>query len=741
MKKNLLWALCLLYSSFLGAQNIFGTVVNENEERLFGATVQWEYSSTGTVADEFGEFVLPKKDTAAYLVINYVGYETVYIPVEPHEDTLLITINGINDLMEIEVAAKIRDNYISTLSPINLETIGSGELRKAACCNLAESFGTNASVDVSYSDAITGAREIQMLGLRGSYTQMMIEKRPAMTGLGSAFALEYLPGTWLHSIQISKGASTVQNGYQGIAGQINSELLKPFEDKPFFINLYGSTFGRGEVNVHLNKKLTDKWSAGLLLHGSARHNELDGNNDSFYDTPQKDMLDGMFRLFYRGDVLRGQFNVHALTDKHTAGQIIPDNANNPNDYFGIGQQNDRIEFFAKTGFLGFQNPNTSLAIITNASWHQLDANYGKRLHQGKQQNFYSNLLYATALKNDEHKINLGASYLYDNYEEQFDDSDYNRTEKVPGIFAEYNFAPVKEHVEAENAWENFGVLAGLRVDRHNLFGWLVTPRLNLKYNFTDETIVRLSAGRGYRTANVIAENISLLASSRSIQVLESLKMEDAWNFGFNFAHNFDLFQKTSSFTLDLYRTQFNNQVVIDRESDFSKVLFYNLDGKSFANSLLTVFSHELTEGFDIKLAYKYNDVKINYLDGLREKPLVAKHRGLVTLGYETKSKNWMFNSNLQIVGKQRFPNNDQFPQELVQDHTGYSPAYVLLGGQVTYTFKQFEIYAGGENLTNYTAKNPIIDWENPFGEYFDATQVYAPITGAMAYLGVRFSIE
>lgn len=742
MKNILLVAFISLLYTLSFAQNITGTVSNDEGELLYGATISWDGTSIATVADENGYFELPQQDTTALLYIDYVGYDPVYVEVLPEETELTIAVSGITELMSVEVAAKRRDNYMSTLSIMNLETIDAGEFRKAPCCNLAESFQTNASIDVAYSDAVTGAREIRLLGLRGTYTQMMIEKRPSLTGLASAFAMEYIPGTWLHSIQISKGTSTVQNGYQSITGQINSELVKPFQDKRFFINLYGSTFGRGELNIHLNHQFSEQWSSGLLLHASTRQNNLDGNNDTFYDTPQKTMYDAMFRTFYRGNLLRAQFNVHVLSDRHTAGQLEDADLENP---YRIRQDNDRIELFAKAGYLGFENEASSIGFIANAAYHRLNATYGFRRHSGVEKNAYLSGLFSTSFADATHKLDMGTSYLYDDYQEQLDDGDFSRIESVPGVFAEYSYVPpAPSCAETPATFANkFGVVAGLRMDYHNLFGWLFTPRANVKYNFSDESVVRLSAGRGYRTANVIAENVGMLASNRAIIVLEDLKMEDAWNFGFNFTQNFKIGEREGSVSTDLYHTTFNNQVILDMDSDAGLVQFYNLNGQSYANSLLGVLSYEIVKGLDIKLAYKFNDVKITYLDGvLRERPLVAKHKGLVTLDYQTPDENWEFNTNVQLIGKQRFADLLDNPFHNDEQQIGNTPAYMLLNAQITRNIgKRFEIYAGCENITNYTQNNPILDWQNPFGEHFDATHIYAPIAGAMGYIGVRYGIE
>lgn len=746
MKHIFMTGLFLLSVLFhISAQTVTGVVENDLGEKLFGATVTWEGSSTGTVADLNGYFSLPAKDTTANLAIDYVGYETVFIAVSPGEDSLVISINGIHDLMTVEVAAEKRDNYVSTLTTLNTEIIGAGELRKAPCCSLAESFETNASVDVMYADALTGIREINFLGLRGAYTQMTVEKRPALGGLGSAFMPEFIPGTWLSSIQIAKGAGSVQSGYTGITGQINTELVKPFQDHPLFVNIYGSSFGRGEINIHANHEFNDRWSGGVLLNGSTRHNELDDNKDGFYDTPQKDMLDGMARLFYRGNDIRAQFNVHALSDKHTAGQIIPDDASSTDPFYRINQDNERVELFGKMGFIGFEDPNKSMGLITNASWHKLNSNYGSTLHRGDQRNLYINYIYSTIIDdNTSHQMSMGASYLYDDYVEMYNDVDYSRVEKVPGVFAEYTFQPEEENHEGEDHHsfvENIGLVIGLRVDKHNLFGWLVTPRINAKYNFSPNSIIRLSGGRGYRTANPIVENVGLLATNRTFVRTEELDMERAWNFGFNFTQNFTVFGKSGSFATDLYRTQFDNQVIVDREHVFREIWLYNLDGKSYANSLVSVLSYTPIRGLDLKVAYKYNEVEMDFLHGFHQMNFIAKHRGLITADYETPDKNWRFNTSMKLVGRQRFPDNFSFPVELHSDHLGFSPRYSILNTQVTRKFGELEIYLGAENLTGTTQPNPVIDPDNPFGEYFDASQVYAPITGTMGYFGLRWGLK
>jgi len=734
--KALTFSICLIISilSQATAQNakqLYGNVFNENGESLIGATILWEGTDLGTVTDGHGDFWLEKQADTANIVIQYVGYKPLTVEIYPSEDSVFVKVEGVAELETVVVTEHRGDNYTSTLETRNIETITSCELKKAACCSLAESFETNGSVDVMRQDAVTSTSEVQMLGLRGIYSQLLVEKRPAFTGLGSPLALEYIPGTWVSGIQVSKGVSTVQNGPQAMTGQINTELAKPFQDKKLFVNAFGSTVERGELNVHLNKKINEKLSSGLLLHGSTTQGELDRNEDGFIDQPKKKTLTALWRNFYQAENFSTQFNVQALTDERQSGQSASFDGD-PLAY-RIEQRNRRVDLFGKFGYFGFLKPETSVGFIYGGSLHDMKNAFGQTRYNGQQRSAYGNLIYASFIGTTEHKLNLGASFQYDDYKEFLNEADFSRTEVLPGVFGEYNLTRDK-----------FGIIAGLRLDHHNRYGFFATPRLNLKYNFNDNTILRLSGGRGVRTAQILSENMAVMASNRQFVVDQSqLGIEDAWNVGLNFTKNFKLAGKSASLVADLYRTAFVNQVVMDMESEQGKVLFYNLDGKSYSNSLLVLASWAPFSGFDMKMAYKLNDVKVTYNDGhgLTERPLTARHRGLVTMNYETASKKWMFNMNTQITGRQRFAHSHGVPSELIGDFTGYSPAYAVVNAQITRRFKTIEFYLGGENLTDYRQTKAIVDWEHPFGQYFDAMQVWGPLVGARGYVGVRWWID
>lgn len=726
--------------SLLSAQNpktLKGIVTNEHEELLVGASVFWKDTKIGTVTDTAGRFSLPARDVEATLVVQYVGHPPAEVQVFPAENNLWIEVSGISQLQEVTVSDHGFDNKMSTLETRNVESITSKELRKAPCCNLSESFETNGAVDVTYSNALTGVKEIQMLSLRGVYSQFMVENRPTMSGIATPFAFEYIPGTWLEGIQLAKGASTVKNGNAGISGQINVELVKPHLDKPVFVNAFTSTEGRGELNVHINNKGQGNISHGLLMHGSFVENRWDMNDDNFYDSPSRRQLNGLYRVFYESPKMCAQLNVQALTDRRNGGQIAL--AEDVPGLFLIDQDNDRVEVWGKMGYEGVGGrPYNQIGNMVSASWHRTNSVFGLNTYSATQKSLYWQSLYQTIIGTTDHKVVVAPSFQYDDIQETVNESNLDRREAVSGMMLEYTFSRPNLKLEIPD----LVVIVGARADWNSRFDqWLFTPRVSAKYNFSQKSIVRLSAGRGYRSPNLVAENISLLASNRALEFADDLGLEEAWNYGANFTCNFKIARRNASFSLDLYRTDFARQILVDVDQSPTTVFFYNVNGKSFSNSLLANLQYTPLKGLDVKLAYKWNDVHATFADGvLRKIPLVAKHRGLITLDYTTPNKVWMFNTRVQIVGVQRLPDNSQIPHEYRHDFPENSPTYAIWNAQVTRRFgKKFEVYAGGENLNGFQQHNAIIAANEPNSPYFNGSQIWAPIMGQVAYLGMRFS--
>lgn len=736
--KYLMLIAAFLVGANLSAQTILtGTILGDDKEPLEAASVNWIGGEIGGFTDEGGGFEIGMISRTDTLVISYVGYEPVLFKVDPSMKSVQIQMKSSYSLSTIEVTASNKGNFNSVVKPLNVETITKVELCKAACCNLAESFETNNAVDVAYADAVSGAKEIEMLGLRGVYTQMMVENRPTLRGLGTAYAMEYIPGTWLENIQISKGTSTVINGYESITGQINVELDKPFKADRVFVNLFGNSLGRAEANLQFTKMFNEKWSTGLLLHGSSLQREIDANKDSYLDMPVKNQLNGLSRWFYSSPKLMGQVNVHVISDQKKGGHVDYISQAGTPTLFGMDLGTQRIEASSKWGFQGFEKKGRTLALLGHVILHDQTAVFGANTHQGLEKNGYANLIYQEPLKGEDNFIRMGASYKYEDYEESLDDLDLSRTEIIPGAFAEMTLNTAKKINGEIGLLKDLTFIIGGRVDNHNLYGTFVTPRFHMKKQISDRSVFRLSVGKGYRSPNIVAENLSLLASARAFDLDPAeVDLEEAINAGMNYTQEFDFLERNASLSLDFYHTRFQRQMVVDRESSDNFIRFYQLDGPSYSTSLLGMIITEPIEGLEVKVGYKWNDVKVTQAEDLVSKPMVAAHRGILTLDYNTRNEKWRFNTATQFVGEQRLPHH------AAEGGKHESDPFLLLNGQITYVANEkWEFYLGGENLTNFTQNNPILGEFNSGELDFDATMVYAPVYGTRAYLGLRYSLK
>jgi len=744
----LLWGLLLPLTAF-AQQFSKGTVVDEANLPLMGAEVYWNGTQIGVSTDDNGTFTLKRTESSNTLVISYIGYKTKTVKVT-NSEALHIQLEPQSALEEVVVTQKRANTMKSQWQVANLHTMSSGELLKAACCNLSESFSTNPSIDVNFSDAVTGNKQIKMLGLTSPYILMAEENIPAMRGASQAYGLSFVPGTWIESIQITKGAGSVINGYESISGQINYEIEKPINARPFFLNLYTSEDSRYELNAHTKVKLSDKWATSLLAHGNVRQRKSDHNHDGFIDNPIGNQINLLNRWQY-SNAEKGWVsfvNLNYMKDERQAGQIDynPLTDKGTTNAWGSEVNSERFTLSNKTGYVFPDTPYKSIGLQNSFQSHRQDSYFGLNSYDIHQKSWYGNLIYNSIIGNTQHKFATGLSGTYDDYNEQLTTSalagDFSRIDRSVGAFFEYTY---------DNS-SNFSFVAGVRADSHNNLGNFITPRFHLRYNPWKEATFRLSAGRGKRAANVIAENQQLLASSRQLHIiggdggkLYGLNPEIAWNYGASFLQAFKIWGKNAELSVDFYRTHFDNQVVVDLDHSPQQALFYNLDGKSFANSLQAEVSITPVKGLDFKAAYKYYDVQTQFTKGQLEKTLTPKHRWFANIAYETADTHennhsqWKFDVTFNWLGEQRLPTTATNP--LPYRLSDYAPSFATLNAQITRVFsKTFEVYVGGENITNYKQANGILAADAPFGAYFDSTMQYAPAFGQMYYAGLRFKL-
>ena len=733
MKSIKIFALLLLLPVLAFGKDILkGYVYDKDSQPLIGASVRWENAKTGVVTNEKGYFEIagtPHKDHM--LAISYVGYADKVIHIHDFFVEQKVVLDENAELGEVVIERTVPGTIKSRRDILQTEKITTKELHRAACCNLSESFETNPSVDVSFSDAVTGAKQIQLLGLSGTYVQMLTENYPNFRGPASVYGMDYIPGPWMESIQISKGAASVKNGYESVTGQMNVEYKKPNSADPLSLNIFASDAGRYEGNADAAFILNDKLNTGLFLHYSNESSSHDDNNDSFLDMPKKHQFNIMNRWGYMSGKYASQFGFRFLQDYRTSGQTMHTlNSASVNEHpYEISVNANRGEFYTKNSYIVDEERNGNVALIFTGSYHDQKSKYATDIFNVYGSNLYGSLMYETSL-GKEHQLSTGLSMNWDQYKQSIRLSQPITAlpdhETTTGGYAQYTF----------NKDDKFIALAGVRVDYSTLHKTFVTPRLHLKYMPFEWLNMRASAGKGYRTVFVMPENSFYLASSRKIEIADNLKQEAAWNYGTSVSFHIPIKGEELTISGEWYRTDFDNQVVTDVDSDPHAVKFYNLKGKSYANSFQVEATYPLFKGFTILGAYRWTDAKTDYNGKLMKKPLVSDYKALVTASYETKMKKWVFDLTSQFNGGGRMPTPDA-ANPLWKDTFG---SFTILNAQITKNFRNWGVYVGAENITDYTQKNPIISSENPFSDNFDATMVWGPTQGRKFYVGLRYAI-
>ncbi|HEY7751835.1 MAG TPA: TonB-dependent receptor, partial [Ignavibacteriaceae bacterium] len=546
----------------------------------------------------------------------------------------------------------------------------------------------------------------------------------------NTFGLGYVPGPWMTAISVSKGAASVVNGYESITGQINLDYKKPDDIERYYFNAFQSSHYKTDLNANGAVQLSDNLSTLLLAHTDFVTKTFDHNHDYFADQPEVKQFNFMNRWHYQSFTgYESQFGVQIIDEERNGGQINESHTGSHTGHlYDIKINTRRYEAYAKNGVVFDDEPYTSMGLILNGQYQDQNSLFGERQYDSHLRSFYTNLLFEVKSEDEVHSLTMGGSYIFDQYDEKFNGINYFRKESRPGIFTEYNYSPIPQ----------LALVPGARVDFHNLYGTFFTPRLHIKYGFDDNTTLRISAGKGFRSVNLLAENMNYLASSRAFFIIDNPTYEEAWNYGFNLTRYFSIDNRELRITADYYRTDFIKQTVVDIDSDVDEVRFYDLDGKSYSNNYQVEIAFELIPRLDLLTAFRYSDVKTHYGNQLLIKPLVSKYKALMTISYATEERDWLFDSSFLLNGDGRVPATQQNPVQYQRDET--FPAFININLQITKKIDIVDLYFGVENLTDFKQDNPIIASEDPFGEFFDASLVWGPVDGRKFYLGLRLSV-
>ena len=779
MKKIILAVLLAFVTCASVYAHAWGTVLDDKGYPLVGANVYWAGTTIGVATDLDGRFKLEPTEKTNLLVTSFMGYHNDTTEVTQHTELTIVLVSDLV-LEEVNIVERKMAVLRSRVSPLSVETLTGEALCMAACCNLSESFETSASVDVAYSDAATGAKQIRLLGLSGTYVQMLTENTPNIRGLAQSFGMEYIPGPWMEAIQVSKGTSSVLNGYEAIAGQINVEYLKPQTQDPIALNAMISTETHAEVNASGGWDLNDKVSTGILFHAQNMSLELDHNHDGFLDMPKNTNVNLLNRWYVKTGDYTGQFLVRGLYDRRQGG--LTKEATETLSPYKIDLNTWRVDGFMKNGYVFDAETGTSIGIIASASYHNQQNTYGSRQWNAAQTNAYINAIFQTSFDDsatdpgDDHtyKLSAGLSVNYDRYDESLLGERLEvrgkRYEMTPGVFAEYTYT-YKDKVT---------LLMGIREDYSTRYGFFTTPRMNLRYAPFEWWTLRGSIGLGYRTPNAIADNAAYLASNRMYyfgdrimdngygEIGNELAQEQSLNTGLSTVFYIPLGKKELQLSGEYYYTVFADGVIADMDRSLHGVTLYNMhdveNAEYFSHNWQVEASMEILRGWTMTAAFRYTDVKQTSFNSkvgeyqLRDKPLQNKFKGIITTSYQTPLKTWQFDLTAQFNGEGRMHDGFVIPEGSKQYHTlangqVYHKWYPQLLGQITKYFRTWSIYLGAENMTNFTQDSPIVGerleakgekhggFVNPHSANYDASMIWAPIHGWKLYLGFRWALE
>jgi outer membrane receptor for ferrienterochelin and colicin len=738
--KIVIFIVGLLFPLGLFAQKIEGKVTDIKNDALIGASVYWLDNAQGTMTDNNGNFSIAlNENSTKKLVASYVGYksDTIEITNQKFVNFKLAAIKTLNEV----VITDERDGIIlSNLDPIKTEIITQTELKKAACCDLAGCFETQLTVQPQTSNVITNAKELRILGLSGVYNQVLVDGFPMIQALSYTYGISGIPGTLVENIFVSKGANSVLQGYEGISGQINVITKDAGNTDKLLLNVYVNSFMEKQMNVNYAFK-KGKWRNITAVQTVQPANKTDNDKDNFLDLPLLTRYLIYNKLNYGKESDWGwstKIGLKYLNEERIGGQYTF-NANTDQGNTSVYGQTVNFtqpEIYTKTGYR-FNNKH-NIALSANSFFHQQNSFFGTTKYNATQSNFYANLQYELAY-NKLHTLKTGLSFRHLNIHEKIEftdtilnrsyNGDYKRIENIPGIFAENTMSFLNNKI----TW-----ISGLRLDHHNQFGSTLTPRMLLKYDLSSKTVVRANIGTGWRTVNLFSENIGLLVSSRDIIFAEKLLPERALNYGINMVHKYEINKQSGYLSADFYRTDFQNQIFPDYDSDSKSAIIKNFKGPSISNGFQLELNIKIAKRFDIKTGYNYLDVYRIEADKKNQLPFNPKHRVLGAISFKPLSKKFNIDINVHWFDKQRLPSTKANP--IAFQRPDYSEAFTLYNAQFTYNFKKIELYIGCENIFNFRQLQPILSWQNPFGPYFDTSSVWGPTRGREIYSGVRFKL-
>ncbi len=741
----------MLFAGGASAQTLTGKVFGgsaEAKEIVPGAVVRWLTGGGGTAANENGVYRLPAAQTPdRRIIISAAGYrndtldagDKTYFSVTLQQSAMALTGVEIRD---------VRGTYISTLSVAQTEVITARELSKAACCDLAGCFGTQASVQPQTTNVVTNAQELRILGLSGVYNQVLFDGQPLLAGAAFTYGISTFPGTLVENIFVSKGATSVLQGFESISGQINLIPVSPEKADPLYLNAYINFFGEKHLNAQVATPVgkSKKWHALLSLHTVQRAGRFDRNHDGFLDLPLLTRYAVYNKWSYGNERNRGgwaQIGLRFVKEQRIGGQVRFDAGTQEGspEIYGQTVRYNQSEAYLKAGWR-FNN-RQAVSINASGQGHHQHSWAGTTRYTAGQLTGNIRIQHEVQWAKA-HELKWGFSYRYQNLDETvaFTQNspgrsyagnyagNYATNLRVPGVFGEHSWR-----------WKEGKIvlLTGARLDHHQQWGAFFTPRSLLRWDLGKWGIFRASAGTGWRQVSLFSEQTALLVSSRNIVFAEGLRPEQAANWGLSHSYSYTAGRLSGTVTGDFYRTVFSNQFFPEYDVIPNAVVIRNFGGISRSNGLQLEATAVWNKRLEGRVAYNYLEVYRTQNGAKTALPFNPRSRAMAALSYRTAGDRWQADANVHWFDRMRLPDTRSNPE--AYQRPLHSTPYATLNIQGTFRWKALELYTGCENVTGFVQPNPIISAQNPFGPYFDISSVWGPVRGREFYLGVKWRIK
>ncbi|MCX7696124.1 MAG: TonB-dependent receptor [Bacteroidales bacterium] len=732
--RKIFFIICFPYIFIVGYGQIVGRVWGVRGNDTFYlpySNIVLINSKVVKVTDDKGFFAIEKYQLPDTLVVSYVGFvsDTMVIDVNQESKNINVYLNENLILKEILITSR-RTVEMSYLSPQWKQTLHQNELQRAPCCNLSECFQTTGSVNVTYADAVSGAKQIQFLGLSGKYVQMLMDNVPYMRGAGNSYTLQFIPASWISAIDVSRGAADLTHGSESITGQININPKKPGDAENLYVDLFVG--GEGKTEINLSKTLgSSKKGMVMFAHAYRRWMSMDHNRDGFMDAPLEDRFSFQaYGQLFASKKWEFRSGFRAIYDDRSGGQLTNSSYAHIDDFHGAWKTHVNykvFELYTKGGYVA--SSKSAWGFIQSTTFIDASMKFGLKEYDCRQNNYYAAILYRYEIVPDKHEFDAGFNMYLDYYAQSFSDSNWVVFPVTTGIFYQHTYFLGKK----------LTLQAGSRIDYHSFDKRSrLIPRLHLRYNISDKTILRITSGLGVHYPMIFTETPFLFTSNRKIRWENPISYEKAVNNGIALMKYFTLFGCDFTFSLDYFYTYFFSQMLFDIEHDTSFIYVYSSTNKSYAHSMLTELSVSPTKHFEARTAFQLNRRYYPNLNGIMQmQPLLNFHRALLTLSFFTNQRKWILDLTLLWYGKTRLPDRSFYIVDQLPD---FSPSFLTGYVQVTKNWKRWKVYGGIENLTNYKQKNPILGYQRPYSNQFESGIIWAPLEGRMYYIGIRYVI-